>query len=336
MEHVPPRVTVIIPTFNRSARLLRAIASAREAGRNVEIVVVDDASTDDTKAVCEKLEDIKYIRLTRNQGQAAARNIGIQNSSGEFLAFLDDDDLRLPNSLEPQIRALDDDPDAAFVYGQVIFGDAQQCLPLNIIRPLVCPRGDLFWDFLEGNFIHMPSVIIRRKRLYEIGFFRTEFTRVEDWDMWIRLSERYPVTAVEHPVAIYRVATATSGQATSNLAAQGEVALKVQAEALRLPRAIAASSEECRRIRQRFLQHQVITLINDKQADNAKVWLSDLLSRESDGCLQKVLSYSFKLHPRLYKQLVRVQHSISFRVKWPLATYGRKVIGSKPVLKQAK
>ena len=93
------RVTVIIPTHNRPHLLPRAVESARAAGSDVEIIVVDDASTDQTATVCRNLEGIRHIRLERNQGVAGARNVGIFESSGKYVAFLDDDDLRLPGSL---------------------------------------------------------------------------------------------------------------------------------------------------------------------------------------------------------------------------------------------
>src|SRR5216684_5678821 len=95
-----PGISVIIPTHSRPKLLPRAIESARAAGTDVEIIVVDDASADDTAAACRELADIKYVRLDRNQGVAGARNVGLLASTGDFIAFLDDDDLRLPGSLE--------------------------------------------------------------------------------------------------------------------------------------------------------------------------------------------------------------------------------------------
>ena len=91
-----PSVSIIIATCNRPQFLPGAVASARAAGTDVEIIVVDDASQDETAAVCAQLPGINYIRLERNQGVAGARNLGILASTAEFVAFLDDDDLRYP------------------------------------------------------------------------------------------------------------------------------------------------------------------------------------------------------------------------------------------------
>ena len=86
-------VTVVITTYNRAQFLQRAIQSALQAGSDLEVVVVDDCSTDDTPEVCAKLSNIRYVRLSANHGLAHARNVGIAESSSEFIAFLDDDDL---------------------------------------------------------------------------------------------------------------------------------------------------------------------------------------------------------------------------------------------------
>ena len=118
-----PRVSVIIPTHNRASLLQRAIESAKHAGTDIEIIVVDDASTDETQSTCRGRPDIIYLRMERNVGQARARNAGIVRSTGEYLAFLDDDDLRLPRSLDMQAEILESDKDLGFVYGQVHVGD---------------------------------------------------------------------------------------------------------------------------------------------------------------------------------------------------------------------
>src|SRR5713226_864400 len=101
-----PKASIIITTYDRPHLLPRAVQSARAEGSDVEIVVVDDASVDETAQVCETLLGIKYVRVDRNQGVAGARNIGLVASQGEYVSFLDDDDVRLPQSLDRQIEAL--------------------------------------------------------------------------------------------------------------------------------------------------------------------------------------------------------------------------------------
>ena len=118
-----PKASIIITTHNRPHLLPRAVESARAAGSNVEIVVVDDASVDETAGVCQRLSGINYVRVERNQRVAGARNIGLVASRGEYLSFLDDDDARLADSLDMQIEMLEREPSAGLIYGRAIFAD---------------------------------------------------------------------------------------------------------------------------------------------------------------------------------------------------------------------
>src|SRR5690349_9295348 len=150
-----PDVSVVITTYNRALMLPHAIESARNAATNPEVIVVDDCSTDNTPAVCAEIDGIRYVRLSTNSGLASARNTGIAESSSDFISFLDDDDLRLPGSLDQQLRAITVDEKLALCYGQALIGDARRQLPTGEIYPLHCPHGDIFWELLEDNFIPM-------------------------------------------------------------------------------------------------------------------------------------------------------------------------------------
>lgn len=247
-----PSVSIVITTFNRATLLPRAIASALTAASNPEVIVVDDASTDDTAEVCGRTEGIRYIRLSRNQGLSNARNVGLSECGAEFVSFLDDDDLRLPASLDRQLATLRASGDAAFCYGQAHIGDARRQLPTGEIYPLTCPDGDIFWALLEDNFIPMPAVLARRSCLLDAQGFDTRLTRVEDWDMWLRLSERFTVAALAEPVAIYRKAMAKSDQMCSNAVALCEHALRVQQMALERSRAQSGSAMQRRAARRSF------------------------------------------------------------------------------------
>ena len=247
-----PRVSIVITTYNRSTLLPHAIESAKQAARDPEVIVVDDCSTDDTPELCATIGEISYLRLNANRGLAHARNAGINISSSEFVAFLDDDDLRLPGSIDKQLHAIAADENIALCYGQALIGDARRQLPTGEFYPLHCPQGDIFWELLEDNFIPMPSVLARKSCLVEAGGFNTELKLIEDWDMWLRLSERFAVAAVAEPVAIYRKADAQSGQMCSNSAALCEQALRVQESALNRSRAQAATRKRRRDVQKKF------------------------------------------------------------------------------------
>src|SRR5262245_9487013 len=114
-----PEVSVVIPTYNRAGFLKTAITSAlAQTLQNFEIIVVDDASQDDTEKILRQFQDsrIRLIRHKTNQGVAAARNTGVVNSKGKFIAFLDDDDQWFPQKLEKQLRVLEKNPTVGVVY----------------------------------------------------------------------------------------------------------------------------------------------------------------------------------------------------------------------------
>jgi len=247
-----PKISVVIPTHNRARLLPRAIESAQNAGSNLEVIVVDDCSSDDTPEVCAGIPGIRYVRLNTNGGLAHARNVGIAESSCDFIAFLDDDDLRLPGSLDKQLHALMSDDRVALSYGQALIGDARRQLPTGEIYPLRCPQGDIFWDLLEDNFIPMPSVVARRSSLLNAGGFNIALRLIEDWDMWLRLSEHHLIAAVAEPVAIHRKAVAQSEQMCSNAAEICKQATRVQQMALARPRARASESAKRRHVRRKF------------------------------------------------------------------------------------
>src|SRR5687768_4698192 len=210
-----PSVSIIIATHSRPHLLPRAVESARLAGADVEVIVVDDASTDETAEVCGNFSDVRYLRAEHNRQVAGARNLGLLASRGEYLCFLDDDDVRLPQSLNLQIEALAAEPEAAIVYGQVLFSDQDGGID-GASQPAVCPQGDVFWELMAGNFIHCGSVLFRRTCLDRVGLLHESTPGVDDWDLWVRLAEHYKVLAMEQPVVIFRRPTPDSGQGSSD------------------------------------------------------------------------------------------------------------------------
>jgi glycosyltransferase involved in cell wall biosynthesis len=253
-------VSLIIPTFNRPHLLPRAVESAQRAGREVEIIVVDDASSDDTARVCAGLPDIKYVRLERNQGVAGARNVGLLESTGEFVAFLDDDDLRLPGSLDHQVSLLAAHPEAGFVAGGVMLAD-QVCVPTGEVAVPRADGGDLFWRALELNLSPLlGSVVVRKTCFYEVGIFNRHLSGIDDWDMWTRIAELRPILIDERAVCIYRRPSPTSGQGSSALARQLHSAAKHQRRLLSLRRAQSEPEHRRRGVRKAMRRRVADTL----------------------------------------------------------------------------
>jgi glycosyltransferase involved in cell wall biosynthesis len=283
-----PTVSIIIPSYNRAALLAETVESARRAGSDLEVIIVDDASTDNTPEVCAKFADVRYLRLSRNRGLAEARNIGVLASSAEFVAFLDDDDLRLPGTIDRQVHLLQATPDAALVYGRVLIGDARRRQPTGQILPLSCPQGDVFWDLLEGNFIQVPSVLVRRECLVEIGLFRSGLQGVEDWDAWLRLAERFPIKAVEEAVAVYRCSNSSSSQMSSDRVYMFRRMMLAQKLAMRSERARAGTFVRRRKVRRRFRRMIYETLSYEGAC---------AFTEGDTHMAREYLRFAFRLHP---------------------------------------
>lgn len=243
------KVSLIIPTFDRPHLLPRAVESALRAGRDVEVIVVDDASRDRTAGVCAALGGIKYVRLEHNQGVAGARNVGLLESTGDYVAFLDDDDQRLPGSLDHQLALLEAAPEAGFVAGAVLLAD-QDGIPTGEVAFPRARSGDLFWQVLELNLHLLPaSVVVRKSCFLEVGIFNRRLAGIDDWDMWARMAEVRPVVVDARPVCIYRSATPASGQGSSALARHMRAAVRHQPRLLSLPRAQDAPAALRRAVR---------------------------------------------------------------------------------------
>jgi len=255
------KVSVIIPTHNRPHLLPRAVESARAAGVDVEIVVVDDASTDETATVCRQLEGIKYVRLEHNQGVAGARNVGVLASSADYIALLDDDDLRVSGSLDRQVALLEEDTAAGFICGAMLLSYQDGRLTGEVSAPR-CQGGDVFWELLELAFPVLPlSVVIRKECFTRVGLFDSGLPGLDDWDMFVRIAELYPVVVADEPVGIYRQPTPSSGQGSSAQARHLSRAARHHLKLLRLPRAAAAPAEARREMRARTLNRIADTLL---------------------------------------------------------------------------
>lgn len=257
-----PQVSVIIPTRNRPNQLPHAVASAKAAGNDVEVIVVDDASEDETAAVCKKLSGIKYVRLDRNQGVAGARNIGILASSSEYIAFLDDDNLRLPGSLDRQCDQLAANRKTGFVCGALTIVDQNY---LATGETLLSPHtGDVFWPILELDFNNtLLTVVIRRECFLRVGLFKKRLSGIDDWDMLARIAELYPAHVTSEPVGLYRKSNASSDQGSSGQARQVIAVLQHQRSLFKLPRARSAPAQKLRAVRRKTINRVADTLLSN-------------------------------------------------------------------------
>jgi len=203
-----PLVSVILPTRNRSALLQRAVASVlSQTYRKLELIVVNDASTDDTREVLAAIGDprLRVIHRERNHGAAAARNAGMAAAIGELFAFQDDDDCWLVQKLEKQVQALQAAPaDVGWCLGGYIAVDGAQCFYVG---------GSVYFDKMDyrrGNglnraefrIIATPNWLVRREALQRAGPFDERLRSWDDWELGLRLEQVTRRIHVDEPLFI--------------------------------------------------------------------------------------------------------------------------------------
>ena len=198
-------VSVVIPAYNAAQFIKQAIESVlTQTYRDFEIIVVDDGSTDNTPHIVQEYgKVIRYIRQP-NRGLSAARNTAIRNARANVIALLDSDDLWEPQYLERMIGLLNIHPEAAGVYCGFQYiktrGDHVGKPSLKTVPP------DLFYTTMreEGNWLAPCAVIFRKNLAESVGLFDESLHAVEDWDMWIRLSEHQPFIGLPQALVKYR------------------------------------------------------------------------------------------------------------------------------------
>jgi len=208
-----PLFSVVIPTFNRAQKVVRTIESVlAQTLADFEIWVVDDGSTDQTAQVLRGyLDRIHYLPL-QNCGAASARNAGIKHASGQYIGFLDSDDLWYPQKLESFASAIRSHPETGLFYSQwEVVNEAGQRLWIDRSRPV---QGSGYMQLLMGDFLAVSSVVVKRDCLDVVGEFDPMLVPCEDWDLWLRISKQYPIYLV--PDVLLKFEYSPHGKLTSN------------------------------------------------------------------------------------------------------------------------
>jgi glycosyltransferase involved in cell wall biosynthesis len=200
-----PKVSIVIPTYNRARCVGNAVESVlSQTFEDFEILVVDDGSTDNTKDVLKKYAgNIRYI-YQENQERCIARNNGIKHSKGEYIAFLDSDDIWLPHKLQAQVSILDQNPQVGLVYGQMFPLDPDG--HWHFRRTKFTGWGEpgparIFDKLVMMNLLPTPTVVARKSCFDHVGTFDPHLTCSEDWDLWLRISMHYEIFFMPEPLA---------------------------------------------------------------------------------------------------------------------------------------
>ena len=196
------KISVIIPTYNRKKTLARAIQSViNQSLSPFEILIIDDGSNDGTEEwVKDNFQNIKYI-YQNNHGVSSARNIGIENAYGDWVAFLDSDDEWLPNKLYEQVKAIDSNPEIKFFHTNEIW--IRNGIRVNQMKKHKKYGGYIFEKCLDICRISPSSALIQKEVFDNIGIFDESLRVCEDYDLWLRITSKYPVVFLDVPL-IYK------------------------------------------------------------------------------------------------------------------------------------
>lgn len=200
-----PRVSVIIPTYNREKFIAFAVESVlNQSFGDWELIVIDDGSTDQTRALFNSWFDDPRIRYfyQENQGQSVARNRGVAEANGDFIGFLDSDDIWLSDKLEKQLAVFDRCTDVDIIHGdEIIIDEVGKVLSkLNMTRY----SGFITARLLADNCISMTTALVRRGCFEEMGGFDESDRVAEDYELWLRFSTRYRFHYEPGYVTLYR------------------------------------------------------------------------------------------------------------------------------------
>jgi len=199
-------VSIIIPVYNGEHYIAEAIDSLlKQTYNEIEIIVVDDGSEDNTAGIVKSFSQVIYIHQD-NQGVSASRNLGMSVAGGDYIAFLDADDLYTPKKVEKQVDVLINNPDIDVVYNDGIETDKNK-RTLNILKSeyVFENQADFVAFLLFRQIVPVPaSIMIRKKCINENVFYSREYVQAEDYDFILRLAERYKFKYIPETLYIYR------------------------------------------------------------------------------------------------------------------------------------
>ncbi|WP_445505419.1 glycosyltransferase family 2 protein [Niallia sp. 03091] len=206
------KISVIIPIYNSQETIIAAIESVVQQKRDlfeIEIILIDDGSYDNScKIISQFIENnpnnkvqIVY-QYQENEGVSAARNAGLRLATGDFIAFLDSDDIWLEGKLEKQVKMFMEDSSLGMVYGQYINRVVYTNKKVERFVLKHFYEGDVYIPLLKGNFIATSSVLMTREVFHSVGYFDEELTLAEDYDYWLKIAKKFKCSYSKDPLLI--------------------------------------------------------------------------------------------------------------------------------------
>jgi len=309
MNLIKDLVSIVIPTHKRPELLKKAIESAlNQTYGQTEIIVVDDNSSDSTEQVVKDFnkENVRYFRNEISLGGAGTRNVGIENSQGEFIAFLDDDDIWYPDKIELQVQKVkENDNNVLCTCGLQVVYVAENLKYFNFPK-----LYDItFKKMLLNNRVGITStVMVRRSALDESGFFDTALPAREEYELWIRLSRAGNFTSVDKPLLDYYIHPSRhqiSASIDKFVTANKLIQKKYESEFLKM------NHNELRQLKaDNYFQYSTISINNKKNLLALKYLYLSILKKLSPGKI--IIMFTYLLGFRAYIFLKQV--------------YGRKLL----------
>jgi glycosyltransferase involved in cell wall biosynthesis len=199
-----PKVSVVIPSYNAMTYLPETLESVLgQTFADFEVLIINDGSSDHIVEWAAQIGDDRVKLISQeNKGLPGARNTGIAEAQGEFIAFLDADDLWEPTKLEKQVYRLNASPEVGLIHTWMLLVDEKGKSTGRVMTSEA--EGNAWEQVIEKNVIACPSVVVRRSCFETVGVFDCNLNSVEDWDMWIRIAKHYPFALIREPLSYYR------------------------------------------------------------------------------------------------------------------------------------
>ncbi len=291
-------ISVVIPAYNSERTIHQTILSVlNQTHQDLEVIVINDGSTDGTLAAIAQITDPRLqVFSYPNGGVSTSRNRGIEKARGEYIAFLDADDLWTVDKLEAQLAALQNHPQAAVAYSWTNYIDEADRFLYKGHHKVV--NGQVYSQLFQRNFIENGSnVLVRRTALAAVGEFEPDLSPAEDLDMWLRLAARYEFVAVPQAQVLYRI---SSNSASTNIRRMERAILKV------VDRHLALYPEVVKPLKRRILNEYYQYLTSRALQPN--------LTREQSWLILRLICQSIWYNPVLLRTKQKWLISVFLRI----------------------
>ncbi len=212
---ISEKVSVIIPTYNREKYIISSLESVlNQTYKNIEIIIVNDGSTDETEKLLEPyFHQVRYIKQ-ENAGKSVAVNKGLDIATGDFIWVMDDDDIAHPMKVEIQVRSFRKNPHIGLISTDMLLIDEDNRIISYLENPFIKNQEETFDLLLQSNIFYGPPVIVRRECYEKVGKWDTDLVRSVDYEMWLRIVKEYDAMCMHFPTICMRAHKGMRGSKT--------------------------------------------------------------------------------------------------------------------------